>query len=96
MDPDGFEQGKFKAIVSCKLLNEGVDVPKAKVGISLGGTASEAEAIQKLGRILRKTGGVSAVFFDVYCANSADETKAKAVRPKTTSSKGESKERFLC
>jgi superfamily II DNA or RNA helicase len=91
---DGFEQGKFRAIVSCKLVNEGVDVPTAKVGISLGGTTSQAEAIQKLGRIVRKTGGVLAFFYDVYCAHSADETKAKAVRP--TSSTKKIKERFLC
>jgi superfamily II DNA or RNA helicase len=93
---DGFEQDKFKAIVSCKLLNEGVDVPKAKVGISLGGTASEAEAIQKLGRILRKTGGIPAVFYDVYCAQSADETKARAVRPEASSTTKKNGDRFLC
>jgi superfamily II DNA or RNA helicase len=64
------------------------------VGISLGGTTSQAEAIQKLGRLVRKTGGVLAFFYDVYCAHSADETKAKAVRPTSSTKKNE--ERFLC
>jgi superfamily II DNA or RNA helicase len=93
---DGFQEGKFKAIVSCKLLTEGVDVPKAKIGISLGGSASTREATQKLGRILRKTGGVSAIFYDVYCAGSSDETRAKARLPRAPKKKDRPKEDLLC
>lgn len=93
---DGFQEGKFKAIVSCKLLTEGVDVPKAKIGISLGGSASTREATQKLGRILRKTGGVSAIFYDVYCADSSDETRANARRPKAPGGKDRPEEKLLC
>jgi superfamily II DNA or RNA helicase len=93
---DGFQQGKFKAIVSCKLLTEGVDVPKAKIGISLGGSASTREATQKLGRILRKTSGISAIFYDVYCAGSSDETRANARRPKNPGKKDRPKEDLLC
>jgi len=71
---DGFEAGKFKAIVTCELLTEGVDVPKAKVGISLGGDSSQRKSIQRLGRILRKTGNAHAIYYDVFCSNSSDET----------------------
>jgi superfamily II DNA or RNA helicase len=78
---DGFESGRFRAIVSCKLLNEGVDLPCAKVGISLGGTASKTDHTQKLGRILRRTGGVAAIYYEVFLANSSDETRSKARRP---------------
>jgi superfamily II DNA or RNA helicase len=90
---DGFQQGKFKAIVSCRLLDEGVDLPTAKIGINLGGDASERRATQKLGRILRKTAGVKAIFYDIFCADSSDETRAKARRPKAPE---KPPERLLC
>lgn len=72
----GFEQGVYKALVGCKILNEGVDLPSAKVGVILGGTGSQAEAEQRLGRILRKTGEVPAVLYDVYCGESAEARTA--------------------
>jgi superfamily II DNA or RNA helicase len=93
---DGFESGKYKAIVSCKLLTEGIDVPKAKVGICLGGSGSKTEATQKLGRIVRKTGGVHAVFYDVYCERSADQQRSKKRRPKARSKSAGEAERLLC
>jgi superfamily II DNA or RNA helicase len=93
---DGFKEGRFKAIVSCKLLTEGVDVPNAKIGISLGGSASTREATQRLGRILRKTGAVSAIYFDVFCADSSDETRSKARQLKTVGKSSPPKEDLLC
>jgi superfamily II DNA or RNA helicase len=93
---NGFEQGKFKAIVTCELLTEGVDVPKAKVGISLGGDSSQRKSIQRLGRILRKTGDAHAIYYDVYCSNSSDETRAKARRPKFGEKAAKASEEFLC
>jgi superfamily II DNA or RNA helicase len=76
----GFKSGKYPALVSCLLNSEGIDLPNAKVGIVIGGTSSERLAIQRLGRVLRKSGGAKAVFYDVYCANSADEKRSKARR----------------
>jgi superfamily II DNA or RNA helicase len=93
---DGFEAGKFKAIVTCELLTEGVDVPKAKVGISLGGDSSQRKSIQRLGRILRKTGNAHAIYYDVFCSNSSDETRAKARRPKFGEKVAKASEEFLC
>lgn len=49
-----FGSGKYRAIVTSQVLDEGVDVPDASVGIVLSGTGSTREYIQRLGRILRK------------------------------------------
>ncbi|MDR2699532.1 MAG: DEAD/DEAH box helicase family protein [Nitrososphaerota archaeon] len=49
-----FGNGKYKVIVTSQVLDEGVDVPDASVGIILGGTGSKREFIQRLGRLLRK------------------------------------------
>jgi superfamily II DNA or RNA helicase len=40
-------------IVTSKVLDEGVDVPEASIGIILSGSGSRREFIQRLGRILR-------------------------------------------
>jgi len=49
-----FKTGEYKAIVSSQVLDEGVDVPDASLGIILSGTGSQREYIQRLGRLLRK------------------------------------------
>ena len=49
-----FRNGNYRTLVTSHVLNEGVDVPEAKVAIILSGTASQREFIQRLGRILRK------------------------------------------
>lgn len=50
---EGFGRGKYMAVVSAQVLDEGIDVPDASVGIVLSGTASQREFVQRLGRILR-------------------------------------------
>jgi len=50
---DGFRSGKFKAIVTSQVLDEGIDVPDANVGIIVSGTGSCREFVQRLGRLLR-------------------------------------------
>ncbi len=52
----GFKRGEFKAIVSSQVLDEGVDVPDANIGIIMSGSGSVREYIQRLGRILRPKG----------------------------------------
>ena len=49
----GFKEGRYNAIVTSKVLDEGVDVPAAELGIILSGTGSSREFIQRLGRLLR-------------------------------------------
>ncbi len=49
-----FRQGEYKILVTSHVLNEGVDVPEARIAIILSGTGSTREYIQRLGRVLRK------------------------------------------
>lgn len=48
-----FRSGVWPVLVTSRVLNEGVDVPEAAVGIVVSGTGSVREHVQRLGRILR-------------------------------------------
>ncbi len=48
-----FKSGRYTAVVTSRVLDEGVDVPDAELGIIMSGTGSGRELIQRLGRILR-------------------------------------------
>ncbi len=50
---EGFKSGRYNAVVTSRVLDEGVDVPDAELGIIMSGTGSGREFIQRLGRILR-------------------------------------------
>jgi superfamily II DNA or RNA helicase len=60
-----FESGWYKAVVTSKVLNEGVDVPEAAVAIILGGSGSAREHTQRLGRILRQRENKLAVLYEI-------------------------------
>jgi len=68
-----FHSGEYSAVVTCQVLNEGVDVPAANVGIVLSGTGSTTENVQRLGRILRKHGDKQAVLYEVITRGTAEE-----------------------
>lgn len=70
---DKFHAGEYTAVVTCQVLNEGVDVPAAGVGIVLGGTGSATENVQRLGRILRKHGDKQAILYEVIARGTAEE-----------------------
>ena len=50
---NGFREGRYRVLVTSKVLDEGVDVPDAELGIIVSGTGSKREFIQRLGRLLR-------------------------------------------
>lgn len=68
-----FHSGEYNAVVTCQVLNEGVDVPAAGVGIVMGGTGSATENVQRLGRILRKHGDKQAVLYEVIAKGTTEE-----------------------
>jgi superfamily II DNA or RNA helicase len=57
-----FKNDDYGAIVSSQVLDEGVDVPDAIVGIILSGTGSSREYRQRLGRILRPSGETARLY----------------------------------
>lgn len=74
---DSFKEGRYSVIVTSKVLNEGVDVPEAKVAIVLGGGTSKREYLQRLGRILRKKEPLSAVLIEVLVRHTIEEGKVQ-------------------
>jgi len=74
---DGFQDGRYRAIVTSRVLNEGIDVPEAKVAIVLGGTSGAREYIQRLGRVLRKIENRQAVLFEVIARKTIEEGRAQ-------------------
>jgi superfamily II DNA or RNA helicase len=68
-----FNAGKLRGVVTSKVLNEGVDMPAASVGVILSGSASVREHVQRLGRILRRQGDKEAVLYEVVTAATGEE-----------------------
>ena len=52
---DRFRAGEYSMLATSQVLDEGIDVPAANVGIILSGSASKRQYAQRLGRILRPT-----------------------------------------
>jgi superfamily II DNA or RNA helicase len=61
----GFGDGEWRVIVTSRVLNEGVDMPAADVGVVISGTSTVREHVQRLGRILRPKEGKSAVLYEL-------------------------------
>ncbi len=68
-----FNSGDYPFVVTSKVLNEGVDVPAANVGIVLSGSGSVREHVQRLGRILRRAEGKQATLYEVVAEDTAEE-----------------------
>lgn len=65
-------EGRYAALVTSKVLNEGVDIPAASVAIILSGSGSVREHVQRLGRILRKQGDKRAVLYELVTAETIE------------------------
>jgi superfamily II DNA or RNA helicase len=70
---DCFHSGEYPIVVTSQVLNEGVDVPAANVGIILSGTGSVREHVQRLGRLLRKQRDKQALLYEVVTRGTAEE-----------------------
>jgi superfamily II DNA or RNA helicase len=69
----GFASGEVPALVTSRVLNEGVDVPAAEIAVVLSGSATVREHVQRLGRILRPREGKQALLYELLVADSLDE-----------------------
>ena len=68
----GLASGKYRAVVTSKVLNEGVDVPDANVAIIVSGSGSVREHVQRLGRVLRKKGDKQATLYELVTAGTSE------------------------
>jgi len=69
----GFGDGTYSVVVTSRVLNEGVDLPAADVGVVLSGTGTVREHVQRLGRILRPQEGKQAVLYEVITRDTTEE-----------------------
>lgn len=77
-----FREGFYKTLVTSHVLNEGVDVPDARIAIILSGTGSTREYVQRLGRVLRKGSDRNklAVLYEVITEDTSDERTSERRR----------------
>lgn len=68
-----FKSGVYGALLTNKVLNEGVDVPCARVGIVLSGSGTVREHVQRLGRILRKYKNKEAILYEIITRGTSEE-----------------------
>ncbi len=68
----GLQDGTYTAVVTSKVLNEGVDVPSVNVGIVMSGSGSVREHVQRLGRILRKQAEKRAILYELVTADTGE------------------------
>jgi superfamily II DNA or RNA helicase len=74
---DAFARGEIRALVACEVLNEGWDAPALKVGVVLGGEKGVKEAVQRIGRLLRRSGDRAARLYEVVLQETPDVARAR-------------------
>jgi len=72
-----FRRGTLRALVSARVLNEGVDVPDADVAIVLSGAMGEREHVQRVGRVLRPVEGKRALVYELIAAGTSETAKSR-------------------
>lgn len=69
-----FRDRSAHILVSCRCLDEGIDVPDATTGIVLSSSSAERQRIQRLGRVIRRAPGKNAAcLYYIYIRESADD-----------------------
>jgi superfamily II DNA or RNA helicase len=70
---------KYDVLLSCRALEEGLDVKEVAVGVLITSGTSQRQFIQRIGRIIRPKEGKIARFYIVYCPETVEESYAKTV-----------------
>ena len=69
-----FKDGDCKCLLAIKCLDEGIDIPSAKLAIILASSTNPREYVQRIGRIIRRSPGKEkAVLYDVIVEPSLDQ-----------------------
>ncbi len=73
---ESFRKGEVKALVSARVLNEGLDVPDAEVAIITGGAMGDREHLQRVGRVLRRKKNKIAKIYELVASETMESKKA--------------------
>ncbi len=69
-----YRRGLFDVLITCRALDEGVNVPETNVAIVASSTASSRQRIQRLGRVLRPAQGkIRARVYTIYNSKVEEE-----------------------
>ena len=74
---EGLRAGRYPALVANRVLDEGVDLPEVNVAIVIGGGSGTRQAVQRLGRVLRKNAFGRACFYEIVTAGTRDEQRSR-------------------
>ncbi len=78
---DRFKRGELRALVSSRVLNEGIDVPAADVGIVVGGArGGSGEHVQRVGRVLRPAERKRALVYELVADDTVEVRAAERRR----------------
>ena len=73
-----FRRGVFDVLISCRALDEGMNVPETTVAVIASSTASNRQRIQRLGRVLRPAKGKEkAIIYTLYATEQERKRLAK-------------------
>lgn len=83
-----FAAGELRALVSARVLNEGLDVPDADVGVVVGGSQGAREHVQRIGRVLRPAPDKRALVYQLVTRGTVEvrqcAQRSAALAPRTT------------
>jgi superfamily II DNA or RNA helicase len=88
---DMFRSGEISAIATSRVLDEGVDVPDASVGIVLSGSGIARHFRQRLGRLLRPSEGKRSVLYEVLASGTSEYITSRRRRKGVPGSVDDSK-----
>jgi superfamily II DNA or RNA helicase len=75
-----FERGDLRALVSARVLNEGIDVPAADVAVVVSAGLGEREHVQRVGRLLRPHPGKTAVVYELVARGTFEVAQSRRRR----------------
>ena len=70
---------KFQVLLSCRALEEGLDVKEVSIGILITSGRSKRQFIQRIGRVIRPMEGKEAKFYVVFSPDTVEETYSKTI-----------------
>jgi len=75
---DTFRKASCGVLITVKALDEGLNVPDLEVGVILGYNKTSRQAIQRMGRLLRKVDDKAPVMYNLYYNDTSDVFNAQS------------------